>query len=244
MIRYFIAAVAAASFTMVSGPSAAVAVGQVDTFEDSTAMGWFFGGGPNGIPVTPATNVASGGPTGSGDSFLSVSALGGAGPRSRLSVMNSSQWSGNYLGAGVGQIQMDVNNAGTQDLFLRLLFEQFTGVGPPTNVAVTADVVIVPAGSGWLTIDFSITPSDLVALLGTPSAALTDTDVFRIIHNPAPTFFGGPPPVVAALGIDNIMAVGRTPNAVPEPRPLSLVAVALLALVIVARRKASGGGLT
>ena len=64
-----------------TGAHAAVLAGQIDTFEDGTSMGWFFGGGPLGIPATPAANVGSGGPAGAGDAFMRVDALGGAGPR-------------------------------------------------------------------------------------------------------------------------------------------------------------------
>ena len=91
---------------------------QVDTFEGGS-QGWFTGGGPLGQPLQPA-NVVSGGPTGN---FMLLTSVGGSGPTSRLNVINASQWTGNYIAAGVNVITMDLNNFGSSDLYLRLFFE-------------------------------------------------------------------------------------------------------------------------
>jgi hypothetical protein len=61
-----------------------------DNFEDGTTQGWFV---PGDHPVPP-TNILTGGPSGVGDNYLQVTALGGDGPGSRLSVQNFSQWTG------------------------------------------------------------------------------------------------------------------------------------------------------
>ena len=66
----------------------------------------------------------------------------------------------------------------------------YAAPGPPTNLALTADVVHVPAGRGWRTVEFAITPLDLVALAGTASGALMNTDVLRIFTTP-PLIFRG-----------------------------------------------------
>jgi hypothetical protein len=202
----------------VLGPSGAF--GQVDTFEDGTTMGWgVTGGTPGTVHPAPPVNVNTGGPAGGGDSFLRVTAVGGIGAGSELSVQNGSQWAQDYLAEGLSAIRMDVNNFGPGDLYLRLLFEDFPAApGPPENVALSAAAVFVPAGSGWMQIAFPIESSDLISPLGTAAAALGDTDVLRIFHNPLAEFPGPPggiPAVNAQLGIDNVRAV-------PEPAGLVL----------------------
>lgn len=208
----------------------AVTIGQIDTFEDGTTMGWIV---PGPSPNPPA-NESNGGPTGAGDAYLRLVAIGGGGSGSRLSVLNNSQWTGDYLAAGVTLIRMDVNNFGPDDLYLRLLFEDMAGPGPPINLALSAEPVLVPASSGWLTVDFPIKPADLVVdTFGTAIGALSDTNTLRIFHNPDPTFPGpgvGIPVVTATLGIDNVASV-------PEPATLVMLLVGTLA--ICSRRSAA-----
>ena len=68
---------------------------------------------------------------------------------------------------------MDVNNSGPSDLHLHLLFEDFGGMGPPLNLALSADAIIVPANSGWQAVSFDVTPGGLIqGLFGTVSGAL------------------------------------------------------------------------
>lgn len=192
-------------------------LGQVDTFETGS-QGWFTGG-PLVAP-TPAT-VQSGGPTGS---FMLLRSTGGGGPSSRLSVLNASQWTGNYLSAGVNLITMDVNNLGATDLYLRLMFED-PMFGPPANIAFSTVPVFVPAGGGWTPVSFLIGPSHLTAGLGTINAALTGTTAIRIYHSQNPGFPNPvvPIPAVAAqLGVDNIRA-----TAVPEPTTIMLLGTGL-----------------
>jgi hypothetical protein len=183
-------------------------------------------------------NVSTGGPAGAGDAFLQLTSIGGGGPGSRLSVLNDDQWAGNYLATGVYSISMDVNNLGPDELSLRLLFEAFPdGEVVPSDVALTANTVVVAAGSGWRRISFEVNPWNLVSAgLGTPVGALSAVDVVRIFHNPAPTFPGpgmGIPAVTATLGVDNVVAM------VPEPRTVTLVLMGGL-LVIAARRRRTG----
>jgi PEP-CTERM motif len=160
-------------------------------------------------------------------------ATGGVGAGGRLSVLNESQWTGNYLASGVTLIQMDVNNFGPSDLYLRLLFEDFGAVpGPPLNLALSAQAISVPAGSGWTTAFFPITPADLIVeTFGTAIGALSDTNTLRIFHNPNPAFPGpgvGIPTVNVTLGVDNIEALSSTP--IPEPVTMLLLGSGLLGL--------------
>lgn len=88
------------------------------------------------------------------DNYLLLTAVGGNGPGNRLTVINASQWAGDYLAAGITGIWMDVINLGNSDLALRLLLEDPLG-GPPTNVAFSSDPIAVPTGSGWKPVKFS-----------------------------------------------------------------------------------------
>ena len=124
---------------------------------------------------------------------------------------------------------MSVNNFGPEDLHLRLLFEDFPAAPmmPPDNLALSANAVIVPAGSGWMTILLPVSAADLVGGgLGTVLGALMDVDTIRIFHNPAPEFPGpgvGIPVVNATLGVDDIQAV-------PEPGAIWLLGGGLMAV--------------
>ena len=220
--NWLVAAVACAVLTLPALPAPAVVPGQVDTFEDGTTSNWRAGG--FGTHPSPPAYRATGGPAGQDDGYLLVTALGGAGAGSRLSAINAQQWTGDFLAAGVQAVRMDVNNFGPDNLSLRLLFADPT-VAPPNNVALSTTAVNVPAGSGWTTVTFPITPADLTATTGTAAVALANAPEMRIFHNPAPEFPGpgaGPPPVTAELAIDNITAV------VPEPSALALLALGVL----------------
>jgi hypothetical protein len=205
-------------------PAAAFAdpvIGQVDTFQDGTTQSWQVGGAapPAALPV----NVDTGGPAGAGDRFLRLTALGGNGPGSKLSVFNGAQWTGNYLGAGVGSLTMDLRNFGPSDLYLRLLFLGPFGPTGPTSLAFSTEAVFLPSGGDWTPVTFRIGTGDLTADFGTTAEALSGASELRLFHNPDP-FFNGPggnaiPSVQASLGVDNIRAV-----AIPEPGTLALLA--------------------
>jgi hypothetical protein len=212
-------------------PVSAVAdpiVGQIDTFQ-SGSQGWHFGGGPFGIPVTPLPIAIGGGPGGGGDNYLLVSSNGQAGPGGRLTGINVSQWAGNYLAAGVRAIEMDLNNLGTTDLFIRLLLAAPPfGPAGPENIAITGGVAL-PAQSGWISHTFSLLPGDLIVLAGTANATLAGAFELRMFHNPDPDFPGPPtgiPLIAATLGVDNIAAL----QAVPEPATMILLGGGLAAL--------------
>jgi hypothetical protein len=189
-------------------PVAAVILGQIDTFEDGTTQNWLVGllGAPH---PAPPQNIPSGGPAGVDDNYLLLTAVGGNGPGNRLTVINASQWAGDYLTAGVTGIVMDVYNLGNTDLDLRLLVADPIA-GPPNNLAFSTDPIFLTAGSGWQRVKFPFTPSDLTLGFGNVNAALTNATELRIFNNPSAVFPG--PPISALLGVDNITAVPLPAN--------------------------------
>ncbi len=189
-------------FGAAARPASAVVAGQIDTFTSGTTEGWNSGAGPNPVPPTV---VLSGGPSGAGDAYLLVRGLGGVGAGSKLTAINTLQWTGNYTAAGIVGLRMDLMNAGAKDLVVRVM------VSTPTNEAISAATVVV-AGGGWIPAFVSLAPGDLTPVFGTASGALAGATELRIMHDTNPTF---PPDAMAgALGVDNIEAIG---SATPAP---------------------------
>jgi hypothetical protein len=192
----FVASWLGLALALSAAPAAAVTPGMVDTFEAGSDAGWAAG---VASPVPPVV-VGSGGPGGDGDGYLSLTAIGGFGAGSRLTVIAGPQWAGDYLGSGVQAIRMDVNNLGATELDLRLWLAGALG-----STTLSAAPVVVPAGSGWTTVSFSLDPADLT---GEPLSALGAVQQLRLFHGTTASFPGDA--VIAQLGIDNVSAVPET----------------------------------
>jgi hypothetical protein len=207
---------------LAAAPACAITLGKIDTFSAGADGGWHDGGSPN-----PPSVVSNGGPAGSGDGWLQLTALGGSGPGSRLSVIAGADWSGNWTSAGVTTIGLDAINLGATDLNLRLYFD--SGAGS----ALSTVALVLPAHTAWTHLVFSVLPAALTGL--NPTATLQAVTAFRIFDNPTAAF--PPPAIVASLGIDNVSALA----AVPEPATYWLWAagVGVLALPAVRRRLAA-----
>lgn len=197
--RGVVRAAVMAAFLAAGSSALALSVGQMDDFEDGTTADWEVGL-LGAVHPAPPLNIATGGPAGTGDNYVRLTSLGGAGPGSRLAVVNQAQWTGDYVTAGGGAISLDVNNLGATDLSLRLLLS-----GPSTlvNVGISTVAVAVPASSGWMSVTFPIDAASLTTLEGSNAALLGDVAEVRLVHNPNAT--STMPSVVATLGVDNIM---------------------------------------
>jgi hypothetical protein len=73
-VRLRVAAVLLGSALFVA-PASAITLGQVDTFEGTTTLGWNVGSNHPSPPVV----VDTGGPGGDGDGYMLLTAVGGAG---------------------------------------------------------------------------------------------------------------------------------------------------------------------
>ena len=220
----------------ISSPKAlAVVVGQIDTFEDGTTQHWF-AGGPFGVPPHPPLNQPSGGPLGVDDNYLQLASTGTFTAGGRLVAINGTQWSGDYVDAGITRISMDLRNLGNTDLTVRLYLENpILGVSAPTDTALS-DAFFLPTGGDWTHIEFSLDPASLTALQGDVDALLANVGLLRLIHGPDAVF---PPPFIAGLlGVDNIRALGNV-TAIPEPTTLALLGIGLAGLAFRRRNRAA-----
>jgi len=174
-------------------PADAIVANQQDDFEDGTTQGWI-----SGVPnPNPPANIPNGGPTGVGDNYLQITSNGQSGPGGKPVSFNISQWTGDYVSAGVIAITVDLNNFGNTPLEIRLR------VSGPGGDFVSVNSASLSASSGWQTVTFQLGAADL-----TGGADLTSTlsSVSRlwIFHNAIASFHG--PSLVATLGADNIVA--------------------------------------
>jgi hypothetical protein len=194
-------------------------LGQIDNFQDGTTNGWHTGGG------TQPSNIANGGPTGSGDKYMQVISTGGGGPDSKLVVLNTSQWLGDYTDAGITGITLELANFGAQPLSMRLAFF----ISKPVGYAATTPFSL-PADSNWHQAFFPLTASAFTAV-GSPGVSFNNmltnfTGQLRILDSAAPAVEGDP--IAATLGVDDITAV-------PEPSAFAMVVAALVAVVCLRR---------
>jgi hypothetical protein len=188
----------------------AVSGNQLDDFQNGTVQSWQKGSASSLQP----TNIANGGPAGAGDNYLQVVSLGGGGADSRMAVFNDSQWSGNYVTAGVRQIEMDMANFGVQSLDIRIAIDggTFAGGGPGNCTATCYSsnfAVNLPADGQWRNFAFLLNTSSMVRANGSPgseplSTVLSSAIELRIVAGTSPDWIGMA--IAGTLGIDNVLA--------------------------------------
>lgn len=195
----------------------AVSNGQTDNFQDGSTMGWQNGEVIGAIPVT---NIANGGPGGTGDAYIRLSA-DGSGAGGKLTAFNRDQWLGDYIAAGVTAIEVDLRNEGAVSLTIRLAFKNGPGGGAGAPGYMT-QAIILAVGSGWQHVTISLIPANLIAVNNPPAFSSFFIGEVRFIHSVGTSSLSGTT-VVGQLGIDNI-------HAVPEPAVTSLLAGTFLAI--------------
>jgi hypothetical protein len=199
----------------------AVTIGQLDEF-DVDVSGWRVSGG--GMSVNGPAVVSTGGPDDPGDPYLRY-ATDSVNTGGRFLIINSAQWSGDYLSAGVTGLSAMARNEGDIELHMRLLLEG------PGGAFLSPDATILPVGGDWQSVFFPL--SEVIPTGGATnlSSTLSSVNQIRILHNPNASFPG--PMVNAAMGIDNITAV-------PEPAT-GIWSLALLLGLLTMRRNRSYG---
>ncbi|MDH4316423.1 MAG: hypothetical protein OEW68_16500 [Gammaproteobacteria bacterium] len=190
----------------ICSPANAVTLGQIDNFEDTTVQGWVEGApSPN-----PPTNVA-GGPPGS-TRYLQDSSAGGVGAGSNMTLFNQSQWTGDFLSAGITRIRamVRVDPGSDSALSLRVGFRSAAQAGARGYASLTP--VVVPNDGNWYEVVFPIESTDLGQFNTGLSYASTMSNVghMRIYHKTTAGWQGDD--IVATMGIDNIEALESPTN--------------------------------
>ena len=196
-----------------------VILNQVDTFQDGTLQGW-----GNGGIASPPVNISTGGPGGAGDRFLQISS-GAFGGGLRSVVFNQSQWIGDYSGAAVAKIEMDLKNFTASVLSIRWALRSVSG-GPGSPGYVSTVAFSLPSDGLWHHAVFLLDAGSLTALNNPAPLATFMTSVAdaRLLHSASPSLIGDV--ADTQFGVDNIQALGV---AVPEPTTWLMIIGAFLA---------------
>ncbi|GAA5221878.1 CHRD domain-containing protein [Membranihabitans marinus] len=150
------------------------------------------------------TLIATGGPAGDSDGFLRNESTGSSGAGGKWVLMNSSSpWIGNYTTAGITKISMDVRNAGSADVHLRMSFAS-------GNNQLSSNAVVVAPSADWSTIEIDISTDQLTVVEGNSTAAdiMANVTTARIINNANADWRGSQ--TAAIIEIDNIKALTET----------------------------------
>jgi len=208
MLRPFVPSLACIIVAMAPILALGITSGQLDNFQNGGLDGWTGGGG--GSFASAQMNIPNGGPSGMGDDYLQLAA-GGTGGAPRLLGVNQSQWTGDFLGAGVGAIGMDLLNPNATALSIRVAIREGTG-NSSTPGYVSARAFLLPADNIWHHAVFWLDDADLTGVnspvpLATDLASVAELRLLDAVNvslmgDP----FGSSSPAVA-FGVDNITAV-------------------------------------
>lgn len=186
--------------------ASAIDFGQLDTF--TTGMDNWTGSSPS---------LALGGPGGATDQYLRLQSGPGFPPK--MAAKNQTQWTGNYLAAGVDVLTIQLANFGTADISLRAAI-----FGPSLNEFTSTNFQTVAADGVWRSYTFSLRQADLTAVGSGNDYALAMSNVFNFMfrHDPgSPNGSGDMPNFTGIMGMDNVQAV-------PEPATLGAIVLGLL----------------
>lgn len=208
----------------------AISLASIDTFDTDTE-GWEIAG--RGADPTFDNGLSFNGQPGFLTHFSDNS-----GPNSRwLMLSDESDWTGDYLSAGVGSISLWMDGvSGNADPIVWLGFE-----GPGGWFFTPGQVL--PISDDWKRYEFDVTPDSLIhstASGGTGVAADTLAAVtqFEIFAGPGPVNYRGNGNLLeggrstSVINIDNIAA-----QPVPEPTSVVLLGLSLSAGAVLRKRK-------
>jgi hypothetical protein len=192
----------------------AIVEGHVDDFNDGTTQGWGVGM-PGVFPVSQPDL----GQSGAGDYALWMANFEAGGSVPNLLVINeSTNWTGDWIAAGVTRIAFDVQGPGSNSfpLAIRLgIVASGSPFGGGSGDTYITDAIDVPSDGQWHRVTFDVLPSNFIALGDDDiEDALTEVAHFRILHNPLTSFTGASPPGGAEFFLDNIQALSSV-----EPEP-------------------------
>lgn len=180
---------------ILSAHAHAIAPGVLDRFESGTTQEW--SGAISG-------DTPTGGPGGAGDHYLEA-ASGTLGSLPHLAIKNAElRWTGDFIAAGVTQIEADVKVFDGSALQIRAVI--FGGSSGFTRATSTI-AISVPADAQWHHIVLPIAPANLTIVLGpdTPANVLQNATSVMLRHNSGAPSSGGTP-VSSLAGFDNIKA--------------------------------------
>ncbi len=203
-----------------AGRAQTITLGQKDTFTGAAPGG--FDNWTQGAFAPPGSLLlVTGGPGGGSDQYMQITATGGIGAGSRITVFNQVQWTGNYITAGVSSVEMDLRapTTNTQSLAMRVAYKNALGAGYSSTVPFT-----LPADGQWHHAVFKLTAADMTAI-GSPGSFdtfMTNPSEMRILNSSAPSLNGDS--IAAVVGVDNVLAAGA-----PVPEPAGVLAAAALA---------------
>ncbi|MFT4612376.1 MAG: hypothetical protein ACJA1H_001728 [Glaciecola sp.] len=177
---------------------------QVDDFEDATTQNWIIGSPKSA--VFPPANVATDGPNGLDDNYLTYTStspeMGRSGSKMVL-FSAGAQWSSNFMSEGIVAIKFDVRVL-TNNLNLRVAFQ-----GPNGKRICTKNAVNVVARSGWQAVIMPISASDFTAVGGSGAVSVNDAlaavNIMRILSSNTPTWANADT-VISTINLDNITA--------------------------------------
>jgi len=190
-----------------------VTFGQIDTFQDGSTDNW-------GDPAGNSSNISNGGPAGAGDRYMQV-VSGSFGGGSHMVTMNNAQWIGDYFGAGVNEITMNIKNFGSSAIPIRIAIREGTGGSATPGYSSTTAYNLVADGQ-WHSATFLLDAADLTPI-NNPQPLNTDLQNvadFRLLSSGSPALIGDF--ISAEIGVDNIHA-----TAVPEPGVLAFAGIAV-----------------
>jgi hypothetical protein len=162
----------------------------------------------------------SGGPGGPNDHYIKLMP-GGSGPGMLLQISNGTQWSGNYLAAGVTGVEMDLINFATDAMPMRVAIGNgTTGYGSTTALSL-------PADGQWHHLTFAISAASMTAGTMAPTfgqviSNVPTLNVFVSESTEIPTSGRN------GFGLDNI-------HAIPEPASISILLSGIIGFALVRR---------